>query len=372
MPAKLNSDFETHNRQAMFDHVRIVLTALVIFHHAASVYGGSGEWYWREEASSSNQILVGFNAINQSFFMGFFFLISGYFSAASLSRKSVREFVADRCLRLGLPLLTYFFVISPFTIALAAAPNPESFWSVFKAVFFANQFEPGPLWFVQSLLIFSACYIAWQKLTVGRFAWLSALPGVGILAISVLALGVLSFVIRLYIPVGQSVLWLQLGYFPCYVFLFTVGCASYKLRILEKITLRQALVPMLLSAIALASLPWAMSGGLGSGSFGGGFNANAFYYALWDPVLAFGILLGVLWSFSAWWSRGSGSCGFLARRSYAIYVLHPPVLVAFSIALSQWVADPLAKTVVAGLASYGGCILIASFLLWIPPVRRVL
>lgn len=65
MLAELNSDFETHNRQAMLDHVRVVLTALVIFHHAAIVYGGSGEWYRREEANSSNQILVGFNAINR-------------------------------------------------------------------------------------------------------------------------------------------------------------------------------------------------------------------------------------------------------------------------------------------------------------------
>ena len=37
------------SRNAAIDHLRIVLTALVILHHTAIVYGGSGGLYWRQE-----------------------------------------------------------------------------------------------------------------------------------------------------------------------------------------------------------------------------------------------------------------------------------------------------------------------------------
>jgi peptidoglycan/LPS O-acetylase OafA/YrhL len=62
-------------RNAAIDHLRVLLTCLVIFHHVAIAYGGSGGWYWREQADSSQPLLLIFNATNQSFFMGFFFLV---------------------------------------------------------------------------------------------------------------------------------------------------------------------------------------------------------------------------------------------------------------------------------------------------------
>ena len=64
--------------------MRIVLTALVILHHVALVYGGSGGWYWREQPGASSPILAMFNAINQAFFMGFFFLHPPIVVGASL------------------------------------------------------------------------------------------------------------------------------------------------------------------------------------------------------------------------------------------------------------------------------------------------
>src|ERR1019366_3667481 len=100
------------SRNPSIDHLRIVLTALVILHHAAIVYGGAGGWYWRQEPDSSNPLLVFFNALNQSYFMGFFFLLAGYYTPASYDRKGAWSFLADRLRRLGLPLLGYFFVLS--------------------------------------------------------------------------------------------------------------------------------------------------------------------------------------------------------------------------------------------------------------------
>ena len=100
------------------DNLRIFLIALVVLHHLSITYGASGDWYYNEVEGDafSTLILTGFTATNQSFFMGFFFLISAYFTRISLERKAIGTFVKDRSIRLGIPLIIFYFLLSPLTI----------------------------------------------------------------------------------------------------------------------------------------------------------------------------------------------------------------------------------------------------------------
>jgi len=87
------------------DNLRIYLTLLVIVHHAAIAYGGSGSWPVRDPSvdAISPIFLVFFMAINQTYFMSAFFLLAGYFTPRSLERKGSRRFLIDRLIRLGIP-----------------------------------------------------------------------------------------------------------------------------------------------------------------------------------------------------------------------------------------------------------------------------
>lgn len=60
-----------------------------------------------------------FNAINQSYFMGPFFLLAGYYTPRSFDRRGPRRYLTDRLMRLGIPLLIFLFVLYPLTAALA-------------------------------------------------------------------------------------------------------------------------------------------------------------------------------------------------------------------------------------------------------------
>ena len=146
-------------RNAGLDHIRIVLTVLVVLHHTAIAYGGSGDWYWRQEANASNLWLVSFNAINQAFFMGFFFLLSGYFSAMTYSSKGSAIFLRDRFIRLGIPLLVYFVLLSPVTVGLATAKNLGDIWPIMAYRWRHGNLGPGPLWFAEALLLFSLALV---------------------------------------------------------------------------------------------------------------------------------------------------------------------------------------------------------------------
>jgi glucan biosynthesis protein C len=95
------------------DNLRIYLTILVIFHHAALAYGGAGNWGVKDPAVDeiSPIFLVFFNAVNQTYFMSAFFLLAGYFTPRSFERKGSKQFLIDRLIRLGIPIVIYTTIL---------------------------------------------------------------------------------------------------------------------------------------------------------------------------------------------------------------------------------------------------------------------
>jgi len=355
-------------RNAGIDHLRILLTLLVVLHHCAITYGGAGSWYWREEENASQLLLVAFNALNQSFFMGFFFLLAGYFSSQSLATKTPGVFLQERLLRLGLPLLASLVILSPLTVALTQADSPADIWPVMRWRINHWQMEPGPLWFNEALLLFSLCFLVVRQ----RLPQAKQLPSVRHLSVVAALLALVAFALRLWLPVGQSIAWLQLGYFPCYVFLFFAGCVSHRHRVLETLRGRQVLPWASIALTGIVGMPALLSGQFGSGAFEGGLNANALIYAFWDPFTGFGIGLSLLWIAHQWWSGSTTMSRFLARRSYGIFILHAPILVGCSLLAQPLTLPPLAKCLVVGLAAFTVAAALTSLLLCIRPLRRIL
>lgn len=351
------------------------MTALVILHHAAIVYGGSGGWFWRQEPNASNPLLVMFNTINQAYFMGLFFLLAGYYTPASYERKGTARFLADRLLRLGVPLLVFFFLLYPLTVAIARTSEGHPFWRGWREMIVARAFGPGPLWFAEALLLCTVGYVVWRAARRGHEAaslTAATLPSTGTLALTAVALGISSFAVRLVVPVGKEVLWLQLGYFPCYIYLFAAGCAAARARLLERITFQEARVWMIVSALALLLLPVVMLTRSGSGAFEGGWNLNALFYALWDPFVAWGMILGLLWAVQRWWSHPTPLTDWLGRGAFGAYIVHPPVLVALSVWAVNWNGSPWAKFAVVGGAACAASFMISALLRAFPGVRRVI
>ena len=110
----------------------------------------------------SSQLLILFCTTNQAYFMGFFFLLAGYFTPASLERKGYARFIGDRFMRLGLPLLAFILILGPLTAAIVTAAEGNGFWPTIAYSGTTWQIINGPLWFAQALLIFSLLYCVWR------------------------------------------------------------------------------------------------------------------------------------------------------------------------------------------------------------------
>ena len=150
-------------RQRLFyiDNLRIFLIALVVLHHLSITYGAPGGWYYNESQAGMPAIipLSMFVASNQSFFMGMFFFISAFFIVPSVQRKGTGVFLKDRLIRLGIPTLIFYFILSPFTVYLRLKfidAEQHSFIHVLKNGWGMGF---GPMWFVEALLIFTLLYL---------------------------------------------------------------------------------------------------------------------------------------------------------------------------------------------------------------------
>lgn len=372
------SKLTPQSRSDFLDRIRVVLTILVILHHTAIMYGAEGGWYLRYKPDStlSGALLTLFCGVNQSFFMGMFFLLAGCFTPRSFETKGAKKFMLDRVLRLGLPILVFGFLLGPLSIALAETPaafNVPSFWWYLLSKL---TFNIGPLWFAYALLIFSAIYVVLRQAS-RHLAWqipLTSLRHSNIM-LMLLMCGLGSFLLRLWVPTGQERGLLQIGYFSSYILLFSIGCAAAKTRLLEQIEKKLALPWAWISLLTIPSLfiYAAMSGAFKGVPFElhGGWSWPVVFYAFWEPFVACGIILSLLWrsrvSTAPWkmWNR-------LAPLTYAAFIVHAPIVVGLGTWMTSWQQYSLAMFVLVGASSLTASFVLASFLVKLPGARKIL
>ena len=371
-------------RDFYIDRLRSVMTAMVILHHTAITYGAPGGWFWTElrpSGSLSSVLLTLFVSTNQAYFMGFFFLLAGYFTPASLERKGYKRFLCDRFLRLGLPLLAFGLVLGPLTAAIVTAARGDGFWPTIEVLWQRKEFMNGPLWFAEALLIFDLGYCGLRAVfgpSPGdtRRRKLRPVPGPGMWLLSALATGAAALAIRQFVPVGKNVFGLQLGYFAGYIFLFAVGIAAARSDWLRKLTWKTARPALFVALFAWPTMPLAIlyvvSTNAGAKSnFSGGLTWPAVLYAFWEPFVAWGLIAAWLLIFREYMNRPSRFWDWLNRRAYAVYIIHPPVLVAIALLLHVWTAPAMLKFAVVGALACVASWLWSDPLVRLPGVRRV-
>ena len=220
------------SRNAEIDALRASLTLLVLFHHSAITYGAMGSWFYQEIEPShapSSLIFTLFAAYNQAFFMGLFFLIAGSLTPGAIARHRAADYLRERLIRLGAPLLVFILALGPITVALAQTASGHPFFATLAGLARHGAIIFGPMWFVWALLIFSGAYLVLRALIgAERLERARPFPSNAALAASALATGAVAFLLRLRWPTGAEAIELQIGYFASYVVLFAAGCLGAK------------------------------------------------------------------------------------------------------------------------------------------------
>ena len=193
---------------------------------------------------------------------------------------------------------------------------------------------------------------------------------------SALGVGAAALTIRQFVPTGENVIGLQLGYFASYIFLFAVGIAAWRYDWLRQLSWKNARPWVIGLAVSWSLFPIgivmaAVLNGPGKSNFSGGLSWPAIFYAFWEPFVAWGLIAAWLLFFRARMNQPSPFWNWLNRRAYAVYIIHPPVLVGIALLLHGWVAPALVKFAVVGLLACSATWLLADPLVRLPGVRRV-
>lgn len=370
----------TSSKIYYLDYIKVLLTGLVILHHACIVYGAPGGWYFRQPTTSAPAKLglTLFVATNQSFFMGLFFFLSAYFIDSSYRRKGAMAFTLDRLKRLGIPLLFYSLILSTamnFLVYRYGLHQPATLGQYLAG--YDDWIDPGVLWFVAALLLFTLIYAALRQRFSGQFRM--RLPGPKSILLFAVGLGFVSFLVRLVFPIGWVLhpVGFQLCYFPQYIAFFGLGIVAQQNRWLDQLSIQQAkrfvwlalflvivVLPLLLVVSTRLQAP--------ADQFSGGWTWQALSLSLWEQLTGLSISMALLSYGKHYWNVRHPALDRLARYTYGVYVFHPLIIIVLSLLLSDLPVDPLAKLAVVAPLSVIGSFLTGRLILSLPGAKQIL
>lgn len=380
--------YQKRARLFFIDNLRILLITLVFMLHLSITYGGAGSWYYKDGQPDdiSFVLLTWHNGTVQAFSMGFLFMLSGYFTAASYDRKGPWRFLKDRLLRLGIPMLCYDFFIQPLLLYLLIKVDVIKFESPFYKLLarYYSKFHigTGPLWFVETLLIFAAFYVLWRLLvkhTAEPGQSDTKIPSSMIITIFALVLGIVSFTVRIWLPIGWSFepLNLQFPFFPQYICLFTIGIVAYRRNWLMRIDGAAGKFWRSIGIIFIMVLFPVMfvAGGAFEGdvsSFAGGLHWQCLAYSVWEQFIGVAMIIGLSVLFRRRLNRQGRLAKIMSTSSYTAYIIHAPALVLLALAIRSITLYPLLKFALAVLIAVPLCFALGNFIRQLPLARRIL
>ncbi len=356
-------------RLYFLDNLRIALTILVIAHHVGQAYGPTGG-SWPVQELARARILGPFFTVNRSFFMSFFFLISGYLMVMSYGRSRPGAFIKARLLRLGVPLVAFFFLI----IALAQYVGhrasgdlgPISFGRYYLDYYLGFAGNPemnfGHLWYVEHLLIASLCYAAlravWRRspaaprpvvaglIADGGSPTPAKFPSTLTIVLFALALAFVSATVRHWYPIDRwmgFLVLIQVAFadVPRDLSFFVLGASAYRRQWFLGLPEKTGRAWLLVGVI-LVGLWYAYALGLRQ-KFPLSKATMGIVYPIWESLLCCGLCIGLLGLFREKFNSQGRWTKAMAGGQYAAYLFHVPVIVLIQFAVLNLALPPFTK-----------------------------
>jgi peptidoglycan/LPS O-acetylase OafA/YrhL len=324
------------SRMYFLDNLKVFLTVLVVFHHAAQPYGpGGGWWIPSEPFSIIDFVVLGiFMAVNASFFMGLYFMISAYFVPSSLERKGASQFMKDRLVKLGVPILIFMIFVFPVMGSLLEGQPSITL---------------GHLWFLALLLIFSGVYVAILKITKPSSRVKRAFPGTATIVAFAVVMALITFIVAIWSPENQ---WVPLGLFEPfhltqYALLFAAGIIAYREGWIDTIPPGAAKLWSRI-AILLVVLLLVIGSVTDSSEFSGGLTLASLLGTFWEAFMCVSMCITLLALFKNRYDYQTPLTKVLAKNAFTVYLIHIPIVVFLQYLLIGVATDPLIKFVIVG------------------------
>ncbi|MEO1118705.1 MAG: acyltransferase family protein [Pseudomonadota bacterium] len=325
---------QSGQRNTAIDSLRVTMMSVVMLGHPLLPYTTVPRRFKDPETLAAVDVLAVFL---YGFAMPAFFVTAGFAASALYARRGSAAFWKNRGLRIALPLVVGYVLLTPLTRAAyefaqiaAQTGSLASAWQVVTEALWLRWGKVYHLWFLASLVLFSGGAVIVQSLANAQADRVAAAAArvkrtlfraPGLIG---LTLCVAAFMIPSYSSgTGQGTDgWMQLAVFG----FFLLGWTLFHWRdLLPKLTARWWLGP----AVALAVMPlcgWATRerllaedvADLKLGLIAGGTNA----------ILAVAMTLGLLGIFQRFFATRGALGQYVSDASYWVYLIHFPIVIA--------------------------------------------
>ena len=333
-------------RLYFLDTLKVMLTILVVFHHAAEAYSPYSAWVYKPSNKEEMMPLIWhFNSVNAAFFMGLFFFIAGYFVPRSYDKQGIWVFVKKKLLRLGIPVV---FVTAFLTFA-------------------TGQLEVGHLWYVESLLLFCLVYALVRKF-VSPIQVKSYISLVELLAVA-LVMGVGGYFIRQVSP-QDNWIWLlgfihiEPAHYLQYVIMFILGVLAYRGQWLTGMNNRTGAISLLIGS-ALAIGDYVRNDGAWN-------NFVCQWFGIYESLLCVFFSVGLLWLFREFVNGTNAFQNWCSQQAYGAYIVHLFVLLAIQNATDGIMLPGIVKFIIIGSVASIISFVVTYLLRLVPGVKKVL
>ena len=362
-------------RRGYLDNLKVLLVAGVIVAHAVFAWTRVGTWVLREpsvrEPLLSTMELVAL--VGGLLGLAPFFVIAGALTPASFARKGPRRFLADRALRLGVPMVFFVVVMSPF-VEYVDTDNvgwDRGFWAFTVEIWWPP--APGPTWFLGVLLLLSAVY-ALVRVVVPRRPERTAMR-VRHLVLAGAVLVAASYVVRLVVPFAEERFRLALGQAPAWAIAFTLGIVAGErgwfdpvppavARACHRIGLVAAGAVVALAVVLMAT-------GTDVVPYAGGGTWQSVVLAVMEAGVVVGLSVWLLDVFRRRYDHQGPLARSLSRAAYGAFLVHQLVLVGFVLVTRSVAWPPELEFLIAATLAVAGSFGVAAVLVRIPVVSRI-
>jgi glucan biosynthesis protein C len=299
---------ERRARYHYMDATRAFLLTLGVVLHAA--------WLCQEHGAAFGTIFAGIH----SFRMESFFLIAGFFSAMALDTRTITDFVSQRIVRLGVPML-FCGVTAAWWVDIARTQEMR-FEAAFDVYFWLGGHWRAHLWFLGTLLAYVGIVFGVhtalpdvdrtiRRHRIGRIAFVSLVTAAYFVGIHLCKVAPRVF--------GDSRVVLTSGYEVLEYLPFFAGGYYLFLHqdLLDGLIHRVSwnIAGIVLFAVALWTMPQ--------------MGAGRYAVQLLKPVYALSVCSLIFWIARRHFDRGGAFIRSFSDASYTIYLMHLPALVVF-------------------------------------------
>ena len=106
--------------------------------------------------------------------------------------------------------------------------------------------------------------------------------------------------------------------------------------------------------------------------FSGGFHWPALMYAMWEQLTGIAIIVALIGISKQSLNNESALWGKLSRSTFAVYIFHPLIVISLSLLFTNWNIEPAIKLLIVAPLAVVGSFLLASVIVLIPGVKRII